>query len=221
MGQVQTGSGPTNVQFQILDQQRVYFGRHSVTYNRITPPVFAAPIATPAPVPPPGPAYDSLDLMLCGATVYDGQFTVLQRLDENPGLVVVANFDFDWLTSSEGFVAGDTFYEMIVAMDNESSADADPVTMGWLTQARSSLSPAVPGYIVVSGTASSDDVQALNGLLAYFQSNSQELLSEYQRIQAQYATALRQQKLHPGARPDTVINYWPIKSAVYLTGSGQ
>ncbi len=218
---VVSGSNGVTATYQILDQQRVYFGQHSVTYNRITPPVFAAPVSTPAPVPPPQPAYDSWNLMLCGATIYDGQYTVVQRLDGTDGLTVISNIDFNYLTSSEGFVAGDTFYEMLFALDNESTATADSVTAGWLAQAHTELTGTSPGYIIVSGTASPDDLLALDGLHLYFGANRQQLVSAYQENQARYQAALREQALHPGARPDTVINYWPIKSGVYLTGSGQ
>jgi len=210
-----SGSG-----LHILDQRKVYFGSHSVTLNRVTTPVFAAPVPTPAPAAPPSQPFANYELLLLGATVYDGQFSVLERIDGDQGFVAVSNVDFDYF-SIEGFGGGDTFYELIMALDNESSSGADPTTAGWLAQARSALSGSVPGYMIVSGTASTDDLQALDALHAYFGANASSLEQQYQQRQAQYAAKLLQLKLHPPVRPNTVINYWPIKSSVYVTGSSR
>jgi len=222
-----TQGGASTVSYHILDQRRAYFGQHSVTYNFVSPPVFPVRVAAAEPTPVPLPLQQSgqpvtnFELLLCGATVYDSQYSVIQWLDGNNDLTIVSNVDFDLFTTCEGFVAGDTYYELIIALDDESSANADPVTLGWLTQARNILPAGTPGYIVVTGTAGPDDIQALNGLDACVAASGQQLANAYQKLQAQNAAALLRQKLHPKSRPDTVVYYWPIKSSVYLTGSGQ
>ncbi len=224
LGQSVSQSG-TAVRFQILYQKRVYFGQHSITLNRVAPPVFPPPVPTPTPAPvspPPNsaPAVEYDELLFFGATVYDHQFTVVEGFDQNPTLAAVSNVDFD-VFGIFGFALGDTFYDIFMALDDESSKDADPVTAGWLAEARGGLSASVPGYIIVSGTASAQDIQDLNALHTYFAENGSALVQQYKQEQAENAARALQLKLHPPVRPNTVINYWPIKSSVYLPVSSQ
>jgi hypothetical protein len=153
------------------------------------------------------------------ATVYDGKFTVLQWWDGGQDMFAVTNINFDYVAGMYGFVEGDTFYQILPFLDDESSADADSETAGWLKQAQKELPPLVPGYIIVSGTAGADVLQGLDALEVYFGANKSALVQAYNRQQAQWAAEQLQLKLHPPVRPNTVINYWPIKSSVYPTGS--
>jgi hypothetical protein len=208
------------VQFQILDQRTVSFGQHTVTLNRVAPPVFPTPVATPTPTPP-RQLYANYLFLSFFATVYDGKFTVLQWWDGGQNMLAVSNINFDYLSSLYGFAEGDTFYQILAFLDDESSTDADAETAGWLTQARKTLPPLVPGYIIVSGTASAEVLQGLDALNVYFGANKSALVQAYNRQQAQFAAEALQLQLHPPVRPNTVINYWPIKSSVYPTGSNQ
>jgi len=90
-----------------------------------------------------------------------------------------------------------------------------------LKQARNALPATVPGYTVVSGTATADVLQGLDALQVYFEANKNALVQAYSVQQAQFAAEQLQLKLNPPVRPNTVINYWPIKSSVYPTGSNQ
>jgi hypothetical protein len=222
-GQSATESGSqsaaTTVNFQILDQRTVSFGQHTVTLNRVAPPVFPAAVATPTPAPP--PQYANYDFLLFWATVYDGKLTVLRWGNGEASMVAVSNVDFDYVAGMYGFVEGGTFYQILPFLDDESSADADAETAGWLKQAREALPPLVPGYVIVSGTAIADVQQGLDALDIYFGANKSALVQEYNQRQATYAAEALQLKLHPPVRPNTVINFWPIKSSVYPTGSNQ
>jgi len=216
-----TQSNASTYSFKILKQHKISFGQHSVTFNRVVPPIFPTPVATPTPAPviPPwmqGVEYDQL--LFFSATIYDNQLTVLQYFDGNRGMVAVSNINFNYL-AIDGFVEADTFYEIIMARDDESSADADPVTAAWLAQARGALTAGAPGYVVVSGTASADTIQALDAIHTYYGASGSILVQEYRQWQQQNAARLLQLKLHPPVRPNTVINYWPIKSSVYPTSS--
>ena len=208
--------------FQILEQRKVNFGQHSVTLNRVTTPVFPAPvvISSPVPTPLPSPSFQYDRLVFFGAIVYDHQYTVVRGFERNQELVVVSNIDFDYL-SILGFVQGDTFYDIFMALDIQSSKDADSITALWLAQARASLSGTTPAYVIVSGSASADEIEDLNALHSYYAANSAALVQAYQQQQAANAARALQLKLHPPRRPNTVINYWPIKSSVYLKGSHQ
>ncbi len=212
-------NGAASVHFQILDQKRVYFGQHSVTLNRVETPVFPAPVPTPTPAPTPAsplPVFQPAlnQELFFSATVYDHQFTVLRWFDGDRGLAVVSNLDFNYFTTY-------AFFDIFMALDNESSTNADPTTAAWLAQARASLPANAPRYVVVSGTATADDIQQLDALNAYVVANSSNIVQAYQQQQALDAAQALQLKLHPPVRPNTVINYWPIKSSIYLTGSSR
>jgi hypothetical protein len=210
---------PASVQFQVLDQRVVSFGQHTITLNRVAPPVFRTPVSTPTPAPE-QPFANYLFLFFF-ATVYDGQYTVIQWPYGDQDVVAVSNIDFDYLATSNGFASGDTFYAVIAALDDESSAKADPETSAWLARARGALPSGAPGYLIVSGTGSPDMIQGLNALDAYFGANGSMLVQRYLLRQAQDAAQLQELKLHPLVRPNTVINFWPIKTSAYPTGSNQ
>jgi hypothetical protein len=212
-------SSAAAVNFQILDQRTVSFGQHTVTLNRVAPPVFPAPVATPTPTPP--QLYANYDILMFSATVYDGKLTLLRWSNGGENFAAVSNINFDYVAGLYGFVQGDTFYEIVASLDDESSTDADPETAGWLKQAQNTLPPLVPGYVIVSGTATTDVLQGLNALDIYFGANKNALVQAYSVRQAQFAAEQLQLKLHPPVRPNTVINYWPIKSSVYPTGPNQ
>jgi peptidoglycan hydrolase-like protein with peptidoglycan-binding domain len=212
-------SSATAVNFQILDQRSVSFGQHTVTLNRVAPPVFPAPVATPTPAPP--QRYANYNVQLFWATVYDGKLTVLRYWNGQENMVAVTNINFDYVAGLYGFVEGDTFYQITAFVDDESSAGTDPETDGWLKEARKSLPPYVPGYVTVSGTASADVLQGLDALDVYFGTNKSALVQAYNQRQATFAAEALQLKLHPPVRPNTVINFWPIKSGVYPSGSQQ
>lgn len=207
--------------FQILDQRVVSFGQHSITFNRVAPPVFSAAAPTPTPAPPQQQYADYLNLTVF-ATVYDGRYTIAQWFNGDQNLVVASNVNFDYVTDLYGFAEGDTFYGLVAFVGDESSSDADPTTAAWLAQARAAL-PAggTPGYLVLSGTECADVVQSLDALHSYYGANKDVLVQQYLQRKAAYAAQLLELKLHPPARPNTVINYWPIKSSVYPTGSNQ
>jgi len=216
------GESPA-VRFQVLDQKIVFFGQHSITFNRVAPPVFPAPVSTPAPTPPAqlGQSFANCLFLFLSATVYDGQLTVIQWSCGDQEMVAVSNINFNYLATLDDFTEGNTFCELTAFVDNESSAEADPATAAWLAQARGALPAGAPGYVIVSGTGGADVIQGLDALHAYFAANESALIQASTQRQAQYAAQLLHEKLYPPARPDTVVNYWPIKSSVYLTGSEQ
>jgi len=228
LGQSASVSGSQSIAstypFRVLEQHKVNFGQHSITFNRVVPPVFPAPVSTPTPVPAIPPWMQAVQynqLLFFSANVYDHRFSVIQRFDGDRSWVALSNIDFNYFCANDGFVAGGTFYEIIMALEDDSSADADATTANWLTQARATLPANVPKYIIVSGTASVEDLQALDALHSYFAANSTSIIQAFQQQQAQNAARALQLKLHPPIRPNTVINYWPIRSSVYPTGSNQ
>jgi len=223
-GQTVAVSGSQGNSFHVVSQTRVYFGQHSVTLNLVTPPVVTSAAAPPIPapvVPPPKPTRVVADdeLLFFLVTVYDHQLTVLDWVDGNNELTAVSNIDFTYLTTNDDFITGNMFYEVMPVVNEESSANADPMTASWLARARSTLPAGAPGYVIVSGTASADEIQTLNELHGYYSANSVALTRAYQQQQLAEAAQALQLKLHPPTRPNTVINYWPIRSNAHLPGS--
>ena len=219
-------SGTQAASFHILDQRTVYFGQHAVTLNLVEPPTAPIPVASPASgpaVPPPRPTRVVADdeLLFFLATVYDHQFTVLDWADGNNELTAVSNIDFTYLTTNDDFIAGNMFYEVMPVVDEESSTNADPMIASWLARARSTLPAGAPGYVIVSGTASAEEVQTLNELHGYYGVNGAALMQAYQQRRAAEAAQALQLKLHPRTRPDTVINYWFIRGNANSPSSNQ
>ncbi len=215
------GSGSQSLtaaaRFQILDQKIVFIGQHPVTFNRVAPPV--PPVATPAPSPSPVAErqYADYELLVFSATVYDGQYTVIDWSYGDQRMVAVSNINFDYFSTLYGFAEGETCYENLEFLDNESSMTADAKTATWLAHARAVLPTGVPSYVIVSGTGSTATIQGLDALHRYFGANESSLVQAYSRQQAQFAAEQLQLRLHPPVKPNTVINYWPIKSSLYRT----
>ncbi len=215
-----TQSVAASVHFQILDQRSVSFGKHTITLNRVAPPVFPEPVATPAPTPLPQ-RYANYVFLTFFATVYDSKLTVLQWFYGENSLIAVSNLDFDYTSTLYGFPEGDTFYGLVVFHEDSSIKDADPQTAAWLRQAQAALPQPVPGYIVISGSAGTDTLQGLDALHVYFGAHKDALVQAYTQQQSQFAAEQLHLKLYPPVKPAEVINYWPIKSGVYPTQANQ
>jgi hypothetical protein len=214
-------STPDPARFQILDQRTVSFRRHSITFARVAPPRFSAIAATPSPSPIPPQPYASYQFSVFLATVYDNRFTVLECIDGDNTFFAVSNVDFDYFSYMPGFAAGNTYYGFTAFMEEERESQADPLTAQWLAQSRPLLTTSTPGYLVVNGMPTADEIQALDALHSYYATNSNALIQTYTERQALWADQIARLKSHPPTRPNTVIYYWPIKSSVYPTGGSR
>ena len=150
------------------------------------------------------------------ATVYDHQFTALRWYDGTaPGLQAYVNLDFTYFSGVTTLETADTVYDLIFGLGTDTASS--------LSQAGQPLPDfsAVPaghsGYQIVAGdpNAHPDAIAALNALCAYYDANSAQMIAAYNQQQA-YNTAYQQwQQAHPQPTPNTVINFWPVKSSVY------
>jgi hypothetical protein len=211
--------------FQILQQSRSVVGGHSVTYNLVVPPVRPNPTAAPQPSPTPAAensaeAAKDFRFIFFSATVYDRKFTVLRWFSETSPetFTAVSNVDFNLFTSIPEFETQDTVYDFFMALDNETVANADPVTARELAQAGAVLPTDRSAYIVVSGSAGSDALSAFDDFHSYFDANKAWLVRSYWQKQQQMAQQELWLRLHPPVIPNPVINFWPIKSAVFRPG---
>jgi hypothetical protein len=184
-----------------------------------------SPTATPQPSPTPAAensaeaAKDSRFIFF-SATVYDRKFTVLRWFNEtnSESFTAVSNVDFNLFTNVPEFETADTVYDFFMALDNETVASADPVTARELAQARAALPSDRPAYAVVSGSAGNDALSAFDDFHSYFYANKASLVRIYWQQQQQIVQKALWLRLHPPVVPNPVINFWPIKSAVYRPG---
>lgn len=229
-----SGQSTPSVPMQILEQHRVNVGTHTVTYNRVAPPVFPAPVVQVRPTPPLTPQYLAWEqaraqmnfkFLMIGATIYDYQFSDVSWFDGDQWVRVISNIDFNYFTGIGEFDTADTIYQYFMASSNETGdgISLDTTTLSYLVQARLQLSSTSAGYIVVEGnpTANADALADLDALHAYFNVNRAVMIQDYRQMMAKEAAQAAWNKAHPPVIKDTVINYWPIKSSVYLKGANQ
>jgi hypothetical protein len=213
------------ISVQVLDQQQVTIGTHAITYQRIAPPVFLATRnagdASKAPTRPAqsGSSEDKqFQALFLSATVYDHQFTALRWCDGTaPGLQAYVNLDFGYFSTVGTFETAGTIYELIFASGNETASSL--VQTGQPLPDFSAVPAGVSGYQIVAGApdAYPEAIATLKALCAYYDAHRAQMIVTYNRQQA--ANAAQQQWLqnHPPVTPDTVVNFWPIKSSVYPT----
>ena len=156
-------------------------------------------------------------MLFLSATVYGHQFTEV-RWNDGTGVALRAyvNLDFCYFTTVTNLETSDTIYDLVFTWNNDTAAS--------LTQAGQQLPnfSSVPaghsGYQVFAGDLDthSDAIAALNALYAYYDANSAQMIATYNQQQADNAAHQQWLKDHPPVQADTVINYWPVKSQVYL-----
>ena len=243
------------VPVQVLDQQQVTIGTHTVTFNRIAPPVF--PASTPTPKPQATPATNTTShtpqaapakrtasrspqaraqkatrsaqgdatgggekpyrVLFLSATVYDHQFTALRFYGGGvPELSAYVNIDFNYFRGVDQIETADAYYTILFGMGDDTlasltQAGQQPPNMSAFPAGRSS-------YQIIAGdtTAHAADLAALDTLCAYYDANSAQMIAAYNQQQAYNAAYQQWQATHPQPTPNTVINYWPTKSQVYL-----
>ncbi len=199
---------------QVLDQQQVDMGDHTVTLNRIAPPPLAPPpppSTLPSPSAPPG-VEKPCKVVSLSLDQQDQRFTEVRDYGASrPELHAHLNVDFRLFGGVSQLETSDAFYLYMLAFDFDST-DAS------LPDPTLSL-PDHASYAVTAGSAAdyTDALGGLDALCAYFDANRSQLITDYQKRRAD-AQAHRNQPPTPTPTPrDTVINYWPVKSAVYPT----
>jgi len=234
IAQQTTGSGAPSINFQILSSRKVNVGDHSVVYNRVAPPVIPAPLALPTAVPTLSPAHIQweesqpqkvMKCLMLMPTVYDHQFSDFTWTNGTGCLRVISNIDFNSLTGFEDIETPDTIYENILfTFNSASNSDGlDSQTLAYLAQARMQLSSTRAGYIIVEGNAAvNPDVLAdLDAIHSYYNANKTQVITAYHQREAAWELQEAWNKAHPPIPKDTVVNFWPIKSAVYQRGGNQ
>ena len=237
-----SNNGAPVINYKVLNSLKLNAGDHFVTANRVAPPAFPSPTPSAHPSPTPFLTPGQLQALqardkkpykwiMLEATVYDGQTTEV-RFYENgrQAIRVFSDINFDYLTGIPAVETTDTVYEYwIMVLDNTSSAmNEDPASLALVMQARQKLPNLIASpnsrssYFISESTASTSvtngAIAALNALHSYYDANHATLIPNYQKRMTDYTTQQQYLKDHPPVPQNTVINYWPIRSEVYLKG---
>ncbi len=193
---------------QVLDQQQVDMGDHTVTLNRIAPPPLPSPL--PSPSAPPG-VEKPCKVVSLSVDQQNQRFTEVRGYGASrPELHAHLNVDFRLFGGVSQLETSDAFYLYMLAFDFDST-DAS------LPDPTLSL-PDHASYAVTAGSAAdyTDALGGLDALCAYFDANRPQLIADYQKRRAD-AEARRNQPPTPTPTPrNIIVNYWPVKGSGYL-----
>jgi hypothetical protein len=215
--------------FRILDQREVRVGGRTITYNRVAPPVFPSPSPSPTPQPttPAGKRIKKTEpqaakktvMLSISATVFDRQITLVRWSDKSGSHRAFSNVDFNYFSGPPVIETADTSYFLMMGLGNQTREQAAAKNIP--LPALSYFSSTGAQYAVIqdgSNPPMEESLKQIDDLHVYFNANKQWMIDEYNK--RQQADAKRQQwlKEHPPVPKDTVINFWPKKSGVYLNG---
>lgn len=203
---------------QVLDQQQVDLGDHIITLNRIAPPLLPTPTPTPPPLaanpaPSPPPEAEKPCKVVTFSVDQQNQFFTEVRGYKalKPELHARLNVDFRLLAGVSQLETSDAFYLYILALAfdlNDPSLPDPTLTL-----------PEHASYTLTAGNPA-DHPDALNGLdalCAYFDAHRPQLIAEHRKRRDEAELRRNQPPTPTPPPPDAVINYWPVKSAVYPT----
>lgn len=141
-------------------------------------------------------------------------------IDGSSELRVAVNFDFSYLSGVSFVETTDASYELIMALGQDTVDSL--VQAGDPSPNLSAFPVGRSSYQILAGTPSahSADLNGVVALCAYYDANQKQLMAAYQQRQADEAAKQQWLLTHPPSVPNTTVNYWPIKSRVYL-GSSQ
>ncbi len=211
------------VPVQVLDQQQVDMGDHTVTLNRIAPPPIPTPTPTPPPVasnpapPPTGSVVEKLSKVVSFSVDQQNQlFTEVRGYyGAKPELHVHLNVDFRLFGSVSQLETSNAYYLYILAFafdsaDAEANINIDP------PDPTLSL-PDHASYTVTAGnTADYPDVLGgLDALCVYFDANRTKLVADFRKRLVDAEIQSNQPPTPTPTPRDAVINYLPVKGSIY------
>lgn len=208
------------VNSQVLDSVEVDFGPRSIIYNRVETPALK-PQPTPIPQAPPAvegePTAEELaelaawnakaDFMLfLSCTVYDRAVTEIHWQHEGGEYVIWSGVDFNHLRGASGFETERARFTLFLGIGDESSESANMTI------------PEVPAgeYRIVSFPQSGiapDVLLAMDELHAFYRQNREQLRQAYELSEAKRLEQEAWDRANPPVPKDTVIHYFPIRSA--------
>lgn len=214
-------------QSAILDELELRKGGSSTVFRRVVPPVEAVvPAEAVAPARAVkgavrsggGVAEDAAgvvkksEVLLLSATVFDRRVTELKWTVGGRQFRAWSNVDFNNFTGVTQVEAGDTIYTVMLALDNQSVADAAAGGLLPKDLPAAGKFPKPVAYFVEQGAeVPAESLAGLDALHAYFEANRGQLIAAAAQRAAQPPPTAPQ----PAGR--TVLEFWPKKSRNYPT----
>ena len=211
------------INFQVLAHRTIVLGDRAIHLNRVTPPVLL-----PAPSAPPPPTEAELaaaaaaeasqppekkhEVLFLSTTVYDRKITEVRGFADGRAFRVFSNIDFNLFAGAGELETPDTTYLLMLAIENEPSAEPGRPKPGNHIPAPKEFSGMRSEYAVLEEDADAVPTEAmlktLDALHVYFDANKERLAESYTHRETARAEEQRQLQEHPPAPQDVVIHYW-------------
>lgn len=205
-------------QSPILDELELRKGAGSTVFRRVVPPVepvvpakvaahSGAAVAEEA-----AGAVKRSEVLLLSATVFDQRVTELKWTLDGRQFRAWSNVDFNNFTGVTQVESGDTVFSVMLALDNQSAADA--AASGELPKdlpAAAKFQKPVAYFVEQGAEAPAESLAGLDALHVYFETNRGQLIA----AAAQRAAQPQPTPNEPQPVGRTVLEFWPKKSRNY------
>jgi hypothetical protein len=213
----------------VLSRKVVDAVDHKIIFERITPPVEVVVAPTPVTVKTgnssagaggsAGPKRRAWKNIALAATVFNHEFTELRWHDTaGTEFVVWSSIDFSPFMdrSVGGFEQEAVHFELYLGLSHVGLAAAGPLaafhalvppagTASWYVVRRAPESPAADAFA------------GLDALHRHYDEHKAEIIADHEQVKAANEARAVYAKAHPPVKQDTVIRFWPVRSAVYST----
>ncbi|MEQ1747824.1 MAG: hypothetical protein ABL974_00265 [Prosthecobacter sp.] len=214
----------------VLSRKVVDAADHKIIFERIAPPV-AAIAKTPLVVNAAnssagtggntGPKRRAWKAIALSCTVYNHEFTELRWYDAaGAEFVAWSSIDFSPFMgrSVGGFDQDAVHFELFLGLSHVGLAAAGPLA------AFHALTPpagTASWYVVRSAPESvpADAFAGLDALHRHYDAHKAEIIADHEQVKAANAAREAYDKAHPPVKQDTLIRFWPVRSAVHDTSA--
>ncbi len=200
----------------VLSRQVVEAGDHKIIFERVTPPVRPAQTA-PSTVLAESAASKSEpepEMLLLSCTVHQGEMTEIRWQTPRGEFVVWSSVNFHLLGPVDRFEHDGRAWRLSYGIGDE--AELLPA----LTAFRALPQPgagAVWHHVAQAPEgAVAEDYAGVHALHRWFEVNRTELEARHAQMLAENAARAAHRAANPPVRQDTVIRFWPVKSALHL-----
>jgi len=210
----------------VLSRHEVTQGDHKITFERIAPPapverVFQ-PVLPATPLPPATP-------LSLSCTVHQDEMTEVRWQHSGQEYRILSSIDFNILRVLGLFEIAGRRYSLHLGIGNETVVARITQNGAWraspdihpaLATFRSHTPPAGGGswYTIVSAptTDAATAFNAVSDLHRYYDAHEASLKQQHLAAETARIADAAWRKAHPPMKQDTVIRFWPLKSALHL-----
>lgn len=219
---------------RIMDSQEVDLGDHRIIYNRIEAPKLKPEAVTAAPVPAepvPMTAQEEEEVRKWEAkfqyspffsvTVFDGKFSEVRWWDDGQENVVWSNVNFlhfgllrDLETETACYTVMLWGWETTGAEARASNAGAQslPEMIALPPKELPPLDQAGPKWMSAEKLSEAAE-RAMEDFHDYYEIHGAAMAADYNRRAAEWKAQEEWAKAHPPVPPDTIVNFFPIRSS--------